>query len=45
MEREDMKHHMCTLLFEGRLHMAPIGYNPQKILDIGTGTGMSLFLS
>jgi ubiquinone/menaquinone biosynthesis C-methylase UbiE len=24
----------------GKLHLAPIGDNPQKILDIGTGTGI-----
>ncbi|RDW59954.1 hypothetical protein BP6252_13041 [Coleophoma cylindrospora] len=39
MEREDMKHHITMLLTEGRLHLSPIGANPQNILDIGTGTG------
>lgn len=28
------------LLLEGKLHLAPIGPDPQKILDIGTGTGI-----
>lgn len=41
MDREDMKHHISILLTEGRLHLAPIGDRPQKILDIGTGTGTS----
>jgi len=40
MDREDMKHHMSTLLLEGRIHVAPIGPNPSRILDIGTGTGI-----
>lgn len=24
----------------GELHLAPIGSNPQRILDLGTGTGI-----
>ncbi|KAH8812570.1 S-adenosyl-L-methionine-dependent methyltransferase, partial [Xylogone sp. PMI_703] len=40
MDREDMKHHISILLTEGRLHLAPIDDRPQKILDIGTGTGI-----
>jgi hypothetical protein len=39
MDREDMKHHISMLISEGQLHLAPIGPNPQLILDIGTGTG------
>lgn len=35
-----MMHHICLILLEGRLHMAPVGSAPQKILDIGTGTGI-----
>ncbi|KAH6604130.1 methyltransferase type 11 [Trichoderma cornu-damae] len=38
-EREDMKHIMVKLLCSQKLHFAPIGDNPQEILDIGTGTG------
>lgn len=38
-EREDMKHAMVKLLCQ-QLHFAPIGDNPQQILDIGTGTGI-----
>lgn len=34
-----MKHHISMLISEGQLHLAPIGPNPQLILDIGTGTG------
>lgn len=35
-----MKHHMMLLLCDGRLHLTPIGPNPQRILDVGTGTGI-----
>jgi SAM-dependent methyltransferase len=38
-EREDMKHAMIVNLCDGRLHYAPLK-NPQKILDVGTGTGI-----
>ncbi|KAF4447735.1 hypothetical protein F53441_8754 [Fusarium austroafricanum] len=33
-------HHYTLLLFNNKLHLAPINKNPQKILDIGTGTGI-----
>ncbi|KAF6796452.1 O-methyltransferase [Colletotrichum sojae] len=39
-EREDMKHAMVKLLCSQRLSFAPIGDYPQKMLDIGTGTGV-----
>lgn len=38
-EREDMKHSMVVTLCGGALHSALLE-NPQKILDIGTGTGI-----
>ncbi|KAJ0343796.1 hypothetical protein COL154_010834 [Colletotrichum chrysophilum] len=38
-EREDMKHAMILHLCGGVLHNAPLK-SPQKILDIGTGTGI-----
>lgn len=38
-EREDMKHAMILHASEGKLHFAPLD-NPQKILDLGTGTGI-----
>ncbi|KAI9894484.1 MAG: hypothetical protein M1814_003242 [Vezdaea aestivalis] len=40
MDREDMKHHISMLMLEGRLHLAPIPKLPQRILDVGTGTGI-----
>ncbi|CZR69130.1 uncharacterized protein PAC_19030 [Phialocephala subalpina] len=38
-DREDMTHALVTS-FCHRLHFAPIGINPQNILDMGTGTGI-----
>ncbi|KAH8812898.1 methyltransferase family protein [Xylogone sp. PMI_703] len=40
LDREDMKHHEWMLITDFRLHFAPIGENPQRILDLGTGTGI-----
>ena len=37
--RENMAHALMTS-FCHRLHFAPIGANPQNVLDMGTGTGM-----
>ncbi|KAH8147305.1 uncharacterized protein LAJ45_08783 [Morchella importuna] len=39
-ERLDIIHHIYLLLLDDKLHLAPIDLNPQKILDIGTGTGI-----
>jgi hypothetical protein len=33
--RDDMKHAMTLLLCDNRLHFAPIGNNPQNIIDLG----------
>ncbi|CAI6083279.1 hypothetical protein V2G26_018852 [Clonostachys chloroleuca] len=38
-EREDMKHTMCLHVANNNLHFAPLDH-PQKILDLGTGTGI-----
>ncbi|KAK4159806.1 putative methyltransferase [Cladorrhinum sp. PSN259] len=38
--REDMKHAMMMELTDGKLFLAPIGDNSQKIMDVGTGTGI-----
>ncbi|KAI5802980.1 UMTA methyltransferase family protein [Geopyxis carbonaria] len=35
----DIFHHFTGIALDGELHLAPIGKNPQRILDIGTGTG------
>ncbi|BCR92510.1 class I SAM-dependent methyltransferase [Aspergillus chevalieri] len=39
LDRLDMQHHMFKLINEGRLFFAPVE-NPQRILDIGTGSGI-----
>lgn len=39
-ESVDISHHYLQLLLEDKLYQAPIGENPEKILDIGTGTGI-----
>lgn len=44
LNREDMKHAMLMELCDGQLFYAPIGENPDKILDIGTGTGGSIIV-
>lgn len=37
-DREDLKHATMVRLLQ-KIHFAPIGDNPQQILDLGTGTG------
>ncbi len=39
LERLDIKHHVMMLLCGGQLHLAPL-LNPERILDIGTGSGI-----
>jgi trans-aconitate methyltransferase len=39
-DRLDLYHHIETLSLSGELHLAPIGNEPQRILDLGTGTGI-----
>lgn len=38
-ERLDLYHHIFLSLLSGKLHTAPLD-NPQKVLDVGTGTGL-----
>lgn len=33
-------HELLLKVFNGEIHLAPIGTNPQRIIDIGTGTGI-----
>ncbi|KAL0263375.1 hypothetical protein SLS55_002355, partial [Diplodia seriata] len=40
LDRMDMQHHKYTLLQGDKLYLAPLHDDPQKILDIGTGTGI-----
>ncbi|WAO92342.1 Hypothetical protein NCS54_00984700 [Fusarium falciforme] len=36
----DITHHYILLYFDNKLHQAPIGSHPQRVLDVGTGTGI-----
>ncbi|KAM5386509.1 hypothetical protein ACJZ2D_000472 [Fusarium nematophilum] len=38
--RDDMKHAMMLELTNGKLFFSPIGDNPQRIIDLATGTGI-----
>lgn len=40
LDRNDFQHHKWLLLLEGRLFLAPIRDSVQRILDLGTGTGI-----
>ncbi|TLS28677.1 hypothetical protein PpBr36_01065 [Pyricularia pennisetigena] len=37
--RESLRHSMALTLLKGKLFLAPIGDNPQRIVDLGTGFG------
>jgi ubiquinone/menaquinone biosynthesis C-methylase UbiE len=39
-DRLDMMHEMILTLLKGELFLAPIGPAPQRVIDIGTGTGI-----
>ncbi|RDW59196.1 hypothetical protein BP5796_12120 [Coleophoma crateriformis] len=39
-EQLDIGHHMNNLILDNKLFLAPIGKSPQRVLDIGTGTGI-----
>ncbi|RSL49825.1 hypothetical protein CEP54_012244 [Fusarium duplospermum] len=39
-DRMDLAHHISRLLLGGELFRAPIAENPQRVLDLGTGTGI-----
>ena len=36
----DILGHMFSLVLDGKLFLAPIGDHPQRILDLGCGTGL-----
>jgi methylase of polypeptide subunit release factors len=36
----DLFHEIMLQLLDGKLHKSPIGSSPQRILDVGTGTGI-----
>jgi len=39
-DRLDFMHHIFNMCLNGNLQLAPIGDNPQRVLDVGTGTGI-----
>ncbi|KPM41110.1 hypothetical protein AK830_g5450 [Neonectria ditissima] len=39
-DRMDLVHHLYRLLLGGKLFLAPISDEPQRVLDLGTGTGI-----
>ncbi|KAM6506777.1 hypothetical protein FALCPG4_018606 [Fusarium falciforme] len=39
-EAFDVAHEWLTMMLDDKLYKPPIGDNPQRILDIGTGTGI-----
>ncbi|KAM5384601.1 hypothetical protein ACJZ2D_001346 [Fusarium nematophilum] len=39
-DAEDLMHEMYRIILNGELYAAPIGDNPQNVLDIGCGTGI-----
>jgi ubiquinone/menaquinone biosynthesis C-methylase UbiE len=39
LDRIDMSHAKCLMILEKKLFLAPMTKNPQRILDLGTGTG------
>ncbi|KAK2614105.1 hypothetical protein N8I77_000960 [Diaporthe amygdali] len=39
-EAMDINHHFLSLCSDNKLYFAPLGDNVQKVLDIGTGTGL-----
>ncbi len=43
LNKADLQHHLFTLTFDGKLHIAPIEElkgGIHNVLDIGTGTGI-----
>ncbi|KAK8169402.1 S-adenosyl-L-methionine-dependent methyltransferase [Phyllosticta citrichinensis] len=36
----DIGHHMMRILLDDRLHLAPLQTDPQRVLDVGCGTGI-----
>ncbi|OJJ05039.1 hypothetical protein ASPVEDRAFT_44586 [Aspergillus versicolor CBS 583.65] len=39
-EQLDIGHHLYNLMLHGKLYLAPISDDVQKVLDVGTGTGI-----
>src|SRR2546423_6123069 len=39
-DRLDLRHHIFRLTLDGHLFRAPISNSPERVLDVGTGTGI-----
>ncbi|KAL2132746.1 hypothetical protein VTI74DRAFT_3429 [Chaetomium olivicolor] len=40
-ESMDLQHHMCYLMLDNKLHLAPLDFKKvKKVIDVGTGTGI-----
>ena len=39
LHRIDLKHQLYTILLGEKLFLAPVGNFPQRVLDLGTGSG------
>lgn len=39
-DRLDMLHHIYRMILGGRLFLAPLTSEPERVLDFGTGTGI-----
>ncbi|KAI1400250.1 S-adenosyl-L-methionine-dependent methyltransferase [Hypoxylon fuscum] len=39
-ETMDILHHVSTLMQDGKIYLAPLGRDIQKVLDVGCGTGI-----
>jgi ubiquinone/menaquinone biosynthesis C-methylase UbiE len=39
-DRLDIHFQMISVALDGKLHLAPIGKHPQRILELATGTGI-----
>jgi ubiquinone/menaquinone biosynthesis C-methylase UbiE len=37
---QDLQNHIWSLTLQGKLHLAPLPEFPQRVLDIGCGTGI-----
>jgi hypothetical protein len=42
LERLDLNHEKYSIMYKRRLYLCPLEDDPQNILDIGCGSGMSL---
>jgi ubiquinone/menaquinone biosynthesis C-methylase UbiE len=39
-DRLDLMHEMALVIMNRKLFIAPLGDSPQRVLDLGTGTGI-----